>query len=250
MGKLDGKIALITGASRGQGAEHARSFVREGAKVVITDFYEDEGRALAKELGENAMFLRLDVTEYDDWVYVVNQTNEHFGIITTLINNAGIPGPKAKMADLSNDDFSNIMQVNLRGAFYGMKAVIPQMAENNEGCIINISSAASHAHLEENPNIIYTTAKTAILGLTKGAAFEYGEHNIRVNAVMPSAVDTEMTHEMITEEVIDRTISETPLGRIARPEDISNLVLFLASDDASFISGAEILIDGGRQAYR
>ncbi|WP_205317663.1 SDR family NAD(P)-dependent oxidoreductase [Oceanobacillus zhaokaii] len=249
MGRLDGKVALITGAAQSLGAEHVRTFVKEGAKVVISDILVDEGEQLAKELGDNALFIKLDVTKPDDWTNALEKTKETFGTVDILVNNAAYAGPQAKIADMKDEDYLKIIDVTQNSVFYGMKAVIPYMIEQGRGSIINIASIASFRHVDANPNIFYTTAKHAILGLTKGAALEYGENNIRVNAVAPGVILTPATKEFLNKEQLDSLASEVPLGKLADLEDVSKAVVFLASEDASYISGETIVVDGGRLAH-
>lgn len=249
MAKLNGKIALITGAASGMGAEHARVFVEAGAKVALTDILEEEGKKLADELGNNAFFIKHDVTDPNSWKSAVKTVTEVFGgPITVLVNNAGFAGPRVSMAEMTVEDYLKTIAIDQHGAFYGMQAVIPGMLESGGGSIVNISSVAGFVHQKDVPNPAYTAAKFAVRGLTKAAAVEYGNKNIRVNSVHPGGVLTPMLANTLTQEAIDAVSADVPLHRLAQPREVSKLVLFLASDDSSYITGAEHLIDGGQTA--
>jgi len=247
MGRLNGKVALITGASRGMGTSHARRFVAEGAKVILTDLSEEAGQALADDLGENAIFVRHDVTDFGDWEKVIKKGESRFGSITVLVNNAGVLGPVMKTADLNEADYMQVCAVNQHGVFLGMKAVLPSMLKAGRGSIVNISSIAGIVANYGFPNLAYVASKFAVRGMTKATAIEYGPNNIRVNSVHPGFIQTPMMVEATNEEGGD-ALSLIPLGRIAEPEEVSNLVLFLASDEASYITGSEHVIDAGMLA--
>lgn len=247
MGRLTGKVAIVTGAARGMGASHARRFVREGAKVMLTDLREEAGAALAAELGANARFMRHDATRAGDWTAVVSATEGAFGPITVLVNNAGILGAMAKTADISEADYLAVCAINQHSVFLGMHAVIPSMIRAGSGSIVNISSIAGMVANYGFPSIAYVASKFAVRGMTKATAVEYGRNNIRVNSVHPGFIMTPMMVEATNEEGGD-ALSMIPLGRIAEPEEVSNLVLFLASDEASYISGTEHVIDAGMTA--
>ena len=247
MGKLDGKVAIITGASRGMGAEHAKEFVKEGAQVVITDVLEKEGEMLAKELGENTLFIRHDVTNPEDWKQVVEKAAEAFGPIDILINNAGYTGPLASLTELSYEDYQKVITIDQHGTFYGMKAIIPHMIESGGGSIVNISSTAGLRHVQGTPNAAYTAAKHAVIGLTKAAAVEYADKNIRINVVCPGGVLTPLIKEIYTQEQLD-SAATSPMGRLSEPREISVPVLFLCSDDASYMTGGVYTVDGGLMA--
>jgi 3alpha(or 20beta)-hydroxysteroid dehydrogenase len=248
MGRLDGKIAVITGAASGMGVEHARLFVEEGARVVLADVLVEEGRALAHSLGEFTLFVQLDVTQPEQWTAAVRAAENTFGPVTVLINNAGLAGPPATVADMTTEDYLRTVAVDQHGVFYGMRAVIPGMVAAGGGSIVNISSVAGFVHQADVPNPAYTAAKFAVRGLTKAAAVQYGPHRIRVNSVHPGGVLTPMLRDSVPPEAIDAITADVPLRRMADPVEISRLVLFLASDDSSYISGAEHLIDGGQTA--
>jgi 3alpha(or 20beta)-hydroxysteroid dehydrogenase len=247
MGKLDGKTAIITGASRGMGESHARSFVREGAKVLLTDMRVSEGEALAKELGPNAQFIRHDVTVAADWDAVVKEAEAFYGPVNILVNNAGILGAMAKIADLTEADYMQVCAVNQHSVYLGMHAVIPSMLRGGKGSIVNISSIAGLVANYGFPSLAYVASKFAVRGMTKAAAIEYGPNNIRANSVHPGFIMTPMMIEATNEEGGD-ALALIPLRRIAEPEEVSNLVLFLASDESSYISGAEHVIDAGMTA--
>lgn len=247
MNRLKGKVALITGAAQGMGESHARIFAREGAKVILTDLNEARGKALAAELGSDAVFLHHDVTNEANWNEVVAAGESKFGKITVLINNAGILGPIAKTADMSESDFLQVCAVNQTSVFLGMRAVIPGMLAAGIGSIVNISSIAGIAANYGFPSIAYVGSKFAVRGMTKATAIEYGPHNIRVNSVHPGFIRTPMMVDA-TDENGGESVALIPLGRIADPAEVSNLVLFLASDDASYITGAEHLVDAGMMA--
>lgn len=247
MERLKGKVALITGAAQGMGESHARIFVREGAKVILTDLNETRGKALAAELGDDAVFIRHDVTSEASWNEVVAAGESKFGKITVLVNNAGILGPIAKTADLSEADFQQVCAVNQTSVFLGMRAVIPSMLAAGAGSIVNISSIAGIAANYGFPSVAYVGSKFAVRGMTKAAAIEYGPRNIRVNSVHPGFIRTPMMVDATDENGGD-SVGLIPLGRIADPVEVSKLVLFLASDDASYITGAEHLVDAGMMA--
>ncbi|GAB09814.1 3-alpha-(or 20-beta)-hydroxysteroid dehydrogenase [Gordonia araii NBRC 100433] len=237
MGRLDGKVALISGGARGLGASHARRFVDEGASVVIGDILVEEGKALADELGAAAAFAELDVTDADSWARAVEQTTERFGTPTILVNNAGIQnGGLIGSFDLG--EWDRIVAINLTGSFLGCRAVAdPMIAAGNGGSIINTSSISGF--LGSVGTHGYSATKFAIRGLTKSVAVELAPHNIRCNSIHPAQARTDMAAG------IPEDFLQTPLGRAADPAEITNVVLFLASDESSYCTGAEYLVDGG-----
>ena len=247
MGRLSGKVAIVTGAARGMGESHARTFVREGAKVVMTDLRADAGRALQQELGETSLFIEQDATDFAQWELVVQQAEAAFGPVDVLVNNAGILGAMARTADLTEKDYLAVCAINQHSVFYGMRAVLPSMLKAGHGSIVNISSIAGIAANYGFPSLAYVASKFAVRGMTKATAIEYGPHNIRVNSVHPGFIQTPMMVEATNEEGGD-ALSLIPLGRIADPQEVSNLVLFLASDESSYITGSEHLVDAGMLA--
>lgn len=248
MGRLDDKVAIITGAAQGMGAEHARVFVAEGARVLLTDISDDDGRALAEELGDAARFVHHDVTQPESWAEAVRAANEAFGPVTVLVNNAGYAGPVATVATMTDEDYLRTIAIDQHGTFFGMRAVIPGMIEAGGGSIVNISSVAGMVHQIDVPNPAYTAAKFAVRGLTKAAAVQFGPQRIRVNSVHPGGVLTPMLKNTVPAEALEALNKDVPLRRMAEPREVSNLVVFLASDDSSYITGAEHLIDGGQTA--
>lgn len=248
MARLDGKVAIITGAAQGMGAEHARRFIREGARTIFTDINEDAGRSLAEELGENSLFIRHDVSHESDWQAVVEAGEKKFGPINILVNNAGILGPGVKTADLSEADFLKVCGINLTAAFLGIKHVIPSMIRAGGGSIVNISSISGIVAIYGTPNAAYAASKFAVRGLTKQVAIEYGEHSIRANSVHPGYIRTPMMTAALDEDQIKVASGSVPIKRVGEVEDVSNLVVFLSSDESSFITGSEYIIDGGLTA--
>ncbi|WP_042221667.1 glucose 1-dehydrogenase [Oceanobacillus manasiensis] len=245
MGKLDGKVAIVTGGSRGQGASHVRKFVDEGAKVVFTDILENEGKELESELGENVKFIKHDVSNAEEWENVVNKTERTFGNVNILVNNAAF-GKRSRIEDCSEEEYRKVIDVNQVGTFLGMKAVVSSMKQVEKGSIVNISSVEAFQVSGDAP-IAYIASKYAVRGMTKSAALDFAEYGIRVNSVHPGAVKTAMLENADPEEY--RKLEESiPLGKPADTEEISNMVAFLASDESSYSTGSEFLIDGGVSA--
>ncbi|MFI1579598.1 SDR family NAD(P)-dependent oxidoreductase [Embleya sp. NPDC020630] len=240
---LTGKVAIVTGAARGQGEAEARLFARCGARVVLTDLLEDEGARVAEEIGPEARFVRHDVSNAADWAAVVELAVREFGGVDVLVNNAGIMWTKPILEE-TPEGLDRILKVNLFGTFHGIRAVAPLMRANGGGSIVNISSLAG---LQGIPgHAAYGSSKWAVRGLTKTAALELGEYGIRVNSVHPGAVDTPMIGNRFTRG--PGNFPTVPLRRVGEPEDIGELVVFLASDASSWITGTEFVIDGGSMA--
>ncbi len=239
MARVSNKVALISGGARGMGASHARLLVEEGAKVVIGDLLDDEGRALAAELGDSVRYVHLDVTDYSDWEAAVKTAVDEFGGLDILVNNAGIVN-FAPIEDYSLEDWNKIIAVNLTSVFYGTKAVIEPLKKRGKGSIINISSTAGLQGYEALPG--YNASKFGVRGLTKSTALDLGKYNIRVNSVHPGGIRTPMT------EGLDASQSHVALHRMGEPIELSNMVLFLASDESSFSTGSEFVADGGETA--
>ena len=236
MGRVDGKVALISGAARGMGASHARLLAAEGARVVLGDVLDDEGRAVAEEIGDAARYVHLDVTSPDDWAAAVGLTLNAFGTLNVLVNNAGIVY-RRRLRNLERERWQRVLDVNLTGTMLGMRAVIEPMTAAGGGSIINMSSIQAMRGTPGNHG--YVASKWAIRGLTKSAALELAPNNIRVNSLHPGMIRTPMTAHM-PEDLVS-----SPLGRIGEPAEVSTFVLFLASDESSFATGAEFVMDGG-----
>jgi 3alpha(or 20beta)-hydroxysteroid dehydrogenase len=247
MGKVEGKVALVTGASQGMGAAHARRLAAEGAKVILTDVNVGPGKELADEIGESALFLEHDVTSLDDWAKVCREAEAAFGPITILVNNAGIIGTISDTVSMTEDDYLSVIAVNQNSQFYGMKTVIPSMVKAGGGSIVNISSTAGMKVAIGSPNLAYVGSKYASRGMTKFVAVEYGPQGVRVNSIHPGFIMTPMM-AAATDETGNGIADLVPLRRIGDPDEVSQLVVFLASDESSYISGMEHVIDGALTA--
>ncbi|MFF2087498.1 glucose 1-dehydrogenase [Nocardia sp. NPDC058176] len=236
MGRLTGKVAVISGGARGMGAAHARRFVAEGASVVLGDVLDDEGAVVAKELGAAAIYRHLDVREPEQWSAVVAAAVEEFGGLHVLVNNAGIVNGNL-LVDFALAEWQRIIDINLTGTFLGMQAAVPAMKAAGGGSIVNISSVEG---MRGSPGLHgYTATKFAVRGLTKSAALELAPQGIRVNSVHPGLISTPMT------EGIPADFLQIPLARAAEPDEVSALVAYLASDESSYSTGAEFVVDGG-----
>lgn len=253
MGKLDGRVVIVTGGARGQGEQEARLFAAEGARVVIGDVLDDQGEALAKELGgETAKYVHLDVSQEADWGAAVSAAKDAFGKIDGLVNNAGILRFN-ELVSTPLEEFQQIIQVNQVGCFLGIRTVAPEIAAAGGGTIVNTASYTAMTGMAYVG--AYAATKHAILGLTRVAALELAARNIRVNAVCPGAVDTPMTNPAQLDPTADPVeagdaVAElykklVPLGRIGRPEEVAALALFLTGDDSAYITGQPFVIDGG-----
>ena len=247
MSRLTGKIAIITGASQGMGMAHARAFVEHGAKVILGDLNEKGGKALAAELGAGAIFVKQDVSKAEDWKALLQQGEERFGTVNVLVNNAGILGPLAATTEMPEAEFLRVCAVNQTGVFLGMQTVLPGMIKSGGGSIVNISSIAGLVAIYGAPNLAYVASKFAVRGMTKQVAVEYGGKNIRANSVHPGYIKTPMM-VAATDEGGGEALKQIPLRRMADASEVSNLVVFLASDESAFITGTEHVIDGGMTA--
>ncbi len=240
--RLAGKVALISGGARGMGASHVRTMVAEGAKVVFGDILDDQGKAVAAEVGLKsgaARYLHLDVTKPEDWDAAVATALGEFGRIDVLVNNAGIINI-GTFEDYALSEWQRIIDINLTGVFLGIRAVVKPMKEAGRGSIINISSIEGIAGTIACHG--YTASKFAVRGLTKSAALELGPSGIRVNSIHPGLIRTPMT------EWVPEDLFQTALGRAADPREVSNLVVYLASDESSYSTGSEFVVDGGTTA--
>ncbi|MFJ7649768.1 glucose 1-dehydrogenase [Lysinibacillus sp. NPDC097279] len=243
MSRLAGKVAIITGAAQGMGAAHAKLFVENGAKVILTDLNEEKGNAFAAELGENAIFVKQNVTSEEDWATVIAKAEEAFGPVNVLVNNAGITMAK-NMLEVTLEEYKRIVDINQVSVFLGMKTVAGSMAKAGGGSIVNISSMNGLVA----GAIGYTDTKFAVRGMTKAAAINLAPMGIRVNSVHPGVIATPMVVQEDTKAAVEEFSKHIPLKRVAQPEEVSNMVLFLASDDSSYSTGSEFVIDGGLTA--
>lgn len=246
MGRLEGKSCLISGGAKGLGAAQARLFAREGARVAVGDVLESEGARLADELresGEDSLFVRLDVTSEADWEGAIGAVMERFGALDVLVNNAGIYN-RAPVEETTLEEWERVMDVNSTGVFLGTKHAIPAMRRSGGGSIVNMSSVAGL--VGSRTQTVYNASKGAVRLLTKSTAVQYAPEGIRANSVHPGVIETDMMQEVIrTEEERTTRMSLTPIGRFGTAEDVANGVLFLASDESSYVTGAELVIDGG-----
>ncbi|WP_195266750.1 glucose 1-dehydrogenase [Clostridium sp. 1001275B_160808_H3] len=243
MERLKNKVAIITGGARGMGASHVRLFASEGAKVVFTDLNEEQGRILEKEIGANVKFIKQDVTDAASWEKVVEDTEKIFGQVNILVNNAGISINKP-LLEITEDEYRKIVDINQVSVFLGTKAVAASMKKAGTGSIINISSMNGLV----GGAIGYTDTKFAVRGMTKAAAIQLSPLGIRVNSVHPGVIETPMVTEGDSYEVIEKLSKQIPIRRMAKSEEVSNLVLYLASDESSYSTGSEFVIDGGLTA--
>jgi 3alpha(or 20beta)-hydroxysteroid dehydrogenase len=241
--RFAGKVALITGASGGQGASEARLFGDEGATVVIADVLDEPGRALAAELsgaGTTVWYRHLDVADEGAWAALVSEIDASLGRLDILVNNAGV-GDQRGVIEQSLSGWERVIDINLWGPIAGMRTCAPLMARSGGGAIVNISSVAGMTGYD---SAAYTASKWGLRGVTKTAAMEYAAQGIRVNSVHPGTIDTPMLAH-VPDEVMDNYVRVTPMGRAGSPEEIATAVLYLASDEASFITGTELVVDGG-----
>jgi len=244
VGRLDGKVAIITGGARGQGAAEARLFAAEGARVVIGDVLDAEGELVAKEIGGGALYHHHDVTIEAQWTELVRTAIDEFGRLDVLVNNAGI-FRLSPIESTSADDYMEIIRINQLGTFLGMKAVARPMSADGGGSIINISSIAGLRG--SDGTVAYSASKWAVRGMTKVAALEFAPLGIRVNSIHPGVIDTPMLAGLMFTDEESKTAfgSHIPLGRVAQAEQVARLALFLASDDSDHSTGSEFVVDGG-----
>jgi len=246
MARMAGKTAIVTGGARGMGAATARLFAAEGARVIVADVLEDEGRKLAAEIGEAAMFQRLDVTREDEWQALTDEAVSRFGHIDALVNNAGVVafGP---IVEITPETIDRVFGVNVKGPMLGVKTVGSAMLRRGRGAIVNISSLDGLRGV--NSVSVYSASKWAVRGFTKSAALEFGPHGVRVNSVHPGGVDTVMGNPQgQTGDTRNQGYERVPLQRIGEAEEVAAASLFLCSDEASYITGAELAVDGGWSA--
>lgn len=243
-GRLSGKVALITGGARGQGASEAELFVNEGATVFITDVLDEEGQAMAASLGSQCTYLHQDVTDEGEWKVVVDAIVAAHGRLDVLVNNAGI-FPSGGLFTTTLESYERVVRINQTGVFLGMQAAARVMVEQRSGSIVNISSIAG---LSGSPGFIgYSATKWAVRGMTKGAAKELAAFGVRVNSVHPGIIETAMleTFDGISDALRDGLRQRIPLGRTAAAVEVARLVVFLASDESSYSTGSEFVVDGG-----
>jgi 3alpha(or 20beta)-hydroxysteroid dehydrogenase len=244
MGRLEGKIAIVSGAARGMGASHARAFVAEGARVVLSDVRAEAGNELARELGEAAVFVEANVTRLADWARVVAVAEECFGAVSVLVNNAGVLMVQ-RLEHATEADYRRELDINQIGVYLGMRAVLPSILRAGGGSIVNVGSTAAMVGFEEY--FAYVASKWAVRGMTKAAALELGAQSVRVNAVHPGDTLTPMIADLEVGEELPEP-SSLPISRFAKPEEVSAVVVFLASDESSYVTGADYVVDGGYTA--
>ena len=246
--RLLGKVALISGGARGQGEAEARLFAREGAHVVLSDVLDREGERLAGELGPLARYVHLDVSSSEDWSRATDAIRSEHGRLDVLVNNAGIGIPPQSLLETTLEDHQRTMDVNLHGVWLGMRACAPLMIAGGGGSIVNISSIDGLAGVARMGS--YVASKFAVTGMTKTAALEWGRHGIRVNSVHPGVIASPMVDQAPpgVRKRLDAMMARQPITRMGRPEEVAFLVLFLASDESSYCTGAEFVIDGGHLA--
>lgn len=242
---LEGKVAIITGAAKGIGKSTALLFAKEGAKVVVSDIDEENGEKVAEQIkgeGGEAIFVKADASKAKDHEKLVSKTVEAFGKLDIAVNNAGIGGPLAKTAEYPLDGWKDVINLNLNGVFYGTKYQIAEMLKNGGGSIVNIASILGQAGTANSP--AYVAAKHGVVGLTKTSAIEYAQENIRVNSVGPGYIKTPLL-DALDDETLEYLVNQHPIGRLGKPEEVAEIILWLASDKASFVTGNYYAVDGG-----
>ena len=244
--RLDGKVALVTGGAHGMGAEECRLFAREGAKVAIGDIREEDGRRVEAEIAEaggDAMFVNLNVSDENSWSAAVAQIAERYGKLDVLVNNAGISG-SGETDFRSTDAWDRLLDINARGVFLGIKHAVPEMQKAGGGSIVNISSISGIVG-QETVHPGYNASKGAVRLLTKATAVQHAKENIRINSVHPGMMPPMLTSFQRGDARRERLMNDVPMGREGQPIEVANAVLFLASDEASYITGTELVVDGG-----
>ena len=247
--RLENKVAMISGGARGMGAVEAKLFAKEGAKVIIGDMLEEEGRKVEAEINETGgecVFVLLDVTDEEAWQRAVSEAVSRFGKLDILVNNAGIYRAH-DVLETTSAEWDQVMDINAKGVFLGTKYAIPEMRKAGGGSIVNISSVAGLVGSKQTT--AYTASKGAVRLLTKSTAIQYAAEGIRANSIHPGTIETPMTEALLANEAQrEDRMNRTPLGRLGRPEDVAYGALYLASDEASFVTGSDLVIDGGRTA--
>ena len=244
--RLDGKVALVTGGAHGMGAEECRLFAREGAKVAIGDIREEDGRRVEAEIAEaggDAMFVNLNVSDENSWTAAITQIAERYGKLDVLVNNAGISG-SGETDFRSTDAWDRLLDINARGVFLGIKHAVPEMQKAGGGSIVNISSISGIVG-QETVHPGYNASKGAVRLLTKATAVQHAKENIRINSVHPGMMPPMLTSFQRGDARRERLMNDVPMGREGQPIEVANAVLFLASDEASYITGTELVVDGG-----
>lgn len=247
--RLENKVALVTGAAQGQGAAHVERLAREGAHVIAADVLDEQGQALVEQLnaeGLSVIYRHLDVASQQDWAAAIDGLDPTWEPITILINNAGISSPAA-VADVELAEWDRVVSINQTGILLGIQAVVPGMTAHGSGSIINIASSWAHRGGTENGFIAYVATKAAVLGITRNAAMNLSRHRIRVNSISPGYVRTaQVEHSEKTDpERVAADVAKIPMRRMARPAEIAKAAAFLASDESSYVTGIDLLVDGG-----
>ncbi|MBM4258261.1 MAG: glucose 1-dehydrogenase [Deltaproteobacteria bacterium] len=246
MDRLKGKVAIITGGGSGIGRASCLLFAREGAKVVVADYVLEGGKETVRQIteaGGEAVFVQADVSKSADVQNMIGATIRNYGRVDVLFNNAGIEGPSSKLANLKEEDWDRVIAIDLTSVYLGMKYVIPEMIKQGGGSIISTASVAGMVGFPGSG--AYAAAKAGVINLTRLAALEYADKNIRVNCICPGVIETPMVDRVVGGRPRERIVRTEPVGRLGRPEEIANAALFLASDESSFATGAPFVIDGG-----
>jgi NAD(P)-dependent dehydrogenase (short-subunit alcohol dehydrogenase family) len=246
MARLKDKVAIITGGGSGIGRATCLLFAREGAKVVVADYIAEGGNETVRQIsaaGGQAVFVQADVSKSADVQNLIGAAVRNYGRVDILFNNAGIEGPSAKLANLKEEDWDRVIAIDLTSVYLGMKYVIPEMIKQGGGVILSTASVAGLVGFQGSG--AYAAAKAGVINLTRLAALEYADKNIRVNCICPGVIETPMVERVLGGRPRERVVRSEPIGRLGRPEDIANAALFLASDESSFATGAPFIIDGG-----